>query len=88
MGFKRELRLKEVLYFLGFFLQRNEPNTIRELIKRKVNVNVVNKKNQTPLHIAVGKNYPECVQILLKAEADPSQKVKNYIFHVQCISPG
>lgn len=50
---------------------------MKELIKRKANVNVVNKKKQTPLHIAVGVNGPECVNTLLKAEADPSQKVKS-----------
>lgn len=46
-----------------------------ELLKHKANVNIVNKKKQTPLHIAVGVTSPECIKILLKANADPSMKV-------------
>lgn len=46
-----------------------------ELLKNKAIVNILNKKKQTPLHIAVGVNGPDCVKILLKAKADPSLKV-------------
>lgn len=46
-----------------------------ELLKNKPNVDIVNKKKQTPLHIAVGVKGPDCVKILLEAKADPSMKV-------------
>lgn len=65
-----------------FFLQRNEPNAIKELLKYKAKVNIVNKKNQTPLHIAVGANGPECVKILLEAKANPSLKVQQPSFPI------
>lgn len=63
-----------VSYFC-FVFERNEPNAMVELLKHKANVNIVNKKKQTPLHIAVGVTSPECIKILLKANADPSMKV-------------
>lgn len=68
------------------FLQRNEPNAMIELLKKKANVDPVNKKKQTPLHIAVGKNGTECVKILLNAKANPSLKVLAFNFQIMRIS--
>lgn len=68
------------------FLQRNEPNAMIELLKNKANVDPVNKKKQTPLHIAVGKNGTECVKILLNAKANPSLKVLAFSFQIMRIS--
>lgn len=57
-----------------------------ELLKKKANVDPVNKKKQTPLHIAVGKNGTECVKILLNAKANPSLKVLAFNFQIMRIS--
>ena len=59
-----------------WFLIRKEPDAVEVLLKHKVNVNVVNNLKQTPLHIAVGVNSPECVKLLIKNNANPSMKVR------------
>ena len=55
---------------------RQEHAAMEELLKRpETNVDILNKENQTPLHIAVGKNSPKCVKILMQHQANPSLKV-------------
>ena len=61
------------LYCFNF---RQEHAAMEELLKRpETNIDILNKENQTPLHIAVGKNSPKCVKILMQHQANPSLKV-------------
>lgn len=56
---------------------------MKEFIKRKVNVNVVNKKKQIFFYIVVGVISLECIKILLKVNVDLLMKV--FVFNINFI---
>jgi ankyrin repeat protein len=60
---------------MDYFLYRKEHKTMEELLKRGADANIVNKCQQAPLHISVGKGSVECVKLLLAHKASPSLKV-------------
>lgn len=54
-----------------------------EFLKYKVNVNIVNKKNQIFFYIVVGVISLECIKILLKVNVDLLMKV--FVFNINFI---
>ena len=57
---------------------RNEPAVLQILLgKSGAAINCANKNGRTALHIAVFKQHAECVQVLLKFNADVNKQVNN-----------
>ena len=52
-------------------IKSGETDQVRQLIKEGANVNALNDKRWTPLHIAAHRAAPDLVQVLLAAQANP-----------------
>ena len=52
-----------------------ESKSVQLLLNHGANVNAVNAKNQSALHVSVHKNQPECCKVLIEKGCDPNLKV-------------
>lgn len=67
--------------WIDFFLHlRNQPAVIDMLLTHGMNVNIVNKSQCSALHIAVNKQFRQCVKVLLCHQCDPNLQVR--VIHV------
>lgn len=58
-----------------FFLFRNQPEIMEVLLRKGANIDVVNKGRCSALHVAVNKQHPSCVKLLLKYNCDVNVQV-------------
>lgn len=70
---QREDALTDLEKELIHAVRRTDLKTVRRLIPKKVNVNVINEAGYTPLMYAVEKGKYDTTKILLRAGADPNR---------------
>ena len=66
---------------LMMFCCSNEPEVLELLLKKSTSgMNVVNKARHTSLHVAVCKQFADCVRVLLKYRCDVNVQVTGHLY--------
>ena len=67
------------------FIYSNQPEVMELLIKKGAIIDSTNRGRCTPLHVAVNKQFPVCVQVLLKYGCDVNVQVSRSKYIMFCI---